>query len=116
MEQTTITKPWGGEIIWAMTDNYVGKVLYIAPKQRLSLQYHNTKSETILVIDGILYLSIDDKTVTLCAGQSWHIPPGTVHRMEAGGDCPTKIIEVSTPHLDDIVRLEDDYDRINRPR
>lgn len=105
-----VDKPWGHEIIWAKTNNYVGKVLFIKDQQRLSLQYHNVKEETIYVQDGTLTLQIDKEDLILPAGNYYHIAPGIIHRMSAKhGDC--KVIEVSTPQLEDVVRIEDDYKR-----
>jgi mannose-6-phosphate isomerase-like protein (cupin superfamily) len=107
-----IEKPWGFELIWAKTDNYVGKMIHINPKQRLSLQYHNQKEETVFVVEGTLLNYIDEETPPqeIPTGQSFHVKPGTVHRFGAGKEV-VEIIEVSTPHLDDVVRLADDYDR-----
>lgn len=106
-----VEKPWGYEQIWAKTNNYVGKILFIKHKHRLSLQYHKEKEETIYVQDGILTLQIDKDDITLSAGSYYHIAPGIIHRMSAKyGDC--KVFEVSTPQLDDVIRLDDDYKRI----
>jgi quercetin dioxygenase-like cupin family protein len=107
-----IEKPWGFELIWAKTDNYVGKMIHINPKQRLSLQYHNEKEETVFVIDGTLLNYTDESSPPqeIRTGQSFHVKPGLVHRFGAGKEV-VEIIEVSTPHLDDVVRLADDYDR-----
>jgi len=105
-----IHKPWGWEELWAHTDNYVGKRLFICSRNRLSLQYHEKKEETITVIRGTLILEIDGETRKLQCDESCHIPPGTKHRMCAG-DNDVLLVEVSTPELDDIVRLEDDYGR-----
>ena len=109
-----IKKPWGGELIWAETKDYVGKILFIKRDHRLSRQYHKVKEETIMVHSGILGLEIGEgdkvKQIALNAGETYHVKPGTVHRFCAPyGD--VEIIEVSTPHLKDVVRLEDDYDR-----
>ncbi len=107
----TVLKPWGSEEIWAHTDSYVGKILKIQHGHRLSLQYHNVKDESIRVLKGTLTLVIENETKTLKKGDTAHIPPTKVHRMEANhGD--VHVLEVSTPELDDIVRLDDDYDRI----
>lgn len=109
-----VDKPWGHELIWAHTDRYVGKVLHIDAGHRLSLQYHRQKEETLLVIKGKLALTIgpgDDQLerVVLDEGESFHVAPGTRHRMEAVTDCD--LVEVSTTELDDVVRLSDDYGR-----
>jgi mannose-6-phosphate isomerase-like protein (cupin superfamily) len=106
-----VDKPWGHEEIWAQTDNYVGKILCIRHGHRLSLQYHNIKEETVRVLQGVLTLVLGDQTLVLSEGQSAHIPTGMVHRMEANaGD--VQVVEVSTPYLDDVVRVQDDYQRI----
>jgi mannose-6-phosphate isomerase-like protein (cupin superfamily) len=111
---TFVEKPWGSELIWAVTDAYAGKLITIREGRRLSLQYHLEKDESIYVIEGrlLLHLEDDDGTIqihTLEPGDSVHIPPGRTHRFEAAVD--TKLIEVSTTELDDVVRLEDDYGR-----
>jgi mannose-6-phosphate isomerase-like protein (cupin superfamily) len=112
-----IDKPWGWEEIFAQTDNYVGKILVIRPGHRLSRQYHLLKEETFRVISGTLILEIgqgdDMETFTLEVGDSFHCPPKTIHRMicEPEELCAAQVVEVSTNHLDDVVRLEDDYKR-----
>ena len=106
-----IEKPWGYEIVWAKTDKYVGKLLFIKGGHRLSKQYHEKKEETIFVLKGPLYTYNEDDTVTkLLSGDTFHVAPGQVHRF---GACETNVelIEVSTPELDDVVHLEDDYSR-----
>jgi mannose-6-phosphate isomerase len=114
----TVDKPWGHEDIWAETSNYVGKLLFIKPGHKLSRQYHNIKEETFLVIGGLLTLEVgqgdDMLTLLLCTGESFHCLPGTVHRMICDpfrNTVDVVVMEVSTPHLDDVVRLEDDYKR-----
>jgi len=115
--QKKITKkPWGHELLWAQTKNYVGKFLHIKPGHRLSLQYHETKEETIHVSSGnlIVWLSDDDNDcITLRAGSSYHVEPNQIHRFGAPeGQCyETVLIEVSTNYLEDVVRLADDYRR-----
>ncbi len=109
-----VDKPWGREEIFAETDSYVGKILFIKQGEALSLQYHEHKEETLRVLDGRLELvigtSIDDlSAVTLDEGTVFHIAPGTLHRMVAISDC--RLLEVSTNQLDDVVRLEDRYGR-----
>ena len=121
-----ITKPWGHEIIWARTDKYVGKILHINAGEALSLQYHRVKEETILVLSGEIRFQhgrvldtiktrdvelpiIDAVTTILGPHESFHIKPGVCHRMTAIK--PTDIVEVSTPELDDVVRLADRYGR-----
>jgi quercetin dioxygenase-like cupin family protein len=109
-----VDKPWGNELIWAWTTRYVGKVLTIEAGKRLSLQYHEHKDEWIHVIDGRLRLTLeaDDgglDVTELGPGESAHVLTGRTHRYEAVETC--RLIEVSTPELDDVVRLEDDYGR-----
>ena len=110
-----IEKPWGYELIWAETDEYVGKILHVRAGEALSLQYHEIKDETFFLLRGSLLLQVGlsaDQLIDyqMLEGQSFHMPTGTVHRMIAETDC--ELAEVSTPHLDDLVRLEDRYDRI----
>jgi mannose-6-phosphate isomerase len=109
-----VDKPWGNELIWGWTHRYVGKIITIEAGKRLSLQYHERKDEWIHVIDGRLSLTLegDDGTVEtreLGPGEGAHVATGRVHRYEAIETC--RLIEVSTPELDDVVRLEDDYGR-----
>ena len=109
-----IEKPWGGERIWALTDRYVGKVITINSGHKLSLQYHKEKEETILVMIGSLRLHYGEtegtlETKVMTYPDAHHIAPGLIHRFEALTDCV--VIEVSTPELDDVVRLQDDYGR-----
>lgn len=105
-----VEKPWGSEEIWAKTEQYVGKVLTIRHGHRLSLQYHEEKEETIRVLRGTLKFILDKETIYLSEGQTAHVPPKTIHRMEAHqGD--VIVLEVSTPQLHDVVRLSDDYQR-----
>lgn len=111
-----VKKPWGHEEIWAETDRYLGKILYINAGKRLSLQYHERKVETIRVLQGKLLLVIQEGrdgplyNKTLTAGETYHVAQGTIHRFCAG-DEDVSIVEVSTPEIDDVVRLEDDYAR-----
>jgi len=115
MQTRTVTKPWGFELIYAVTDKYVGKVLHINKGESLSLQFHNKKDETIHIQKGkIKFLTATNPELPLTetileVGQSFHITPKLVHRMVALED--TDILEVSTPELDDVVRLEDRYGR-----
>jgi mannose-6-phosphate isomerase len=113
-----VEKPWGHELIWANTPLYVGKVLHIKAGQALSVQYHEQKDETIHVLSGEMIYRIGDtrgggggdlKEISLKAGESFRNEPGTVHQMEAVTDCD--VLEASTPHLDDVVRLKDRYGR-----
>ena len=108
-----VDKPWGYELIFAETDRYVGKILHIHRGEQLSRQYHVKKDETILVSAGELDLEIGPtervERRRLAQGEAFHITPGTIHRMVAVTD--VDIFEVSTPELDDVVRLEDRYGR-----
>jgi mannose-6-phosphate isomerase len=113
-EPTRVEKPWGHELIWASTDAYVGKVLHVRAGHALSLQYHERKDETIHLLRGRMRFWLGPlggalEEVVLEEGASFRIRPGTVHRMEAISD--VDILEASTPHLDDVVRLEDRYGR-----
>ena len=109
-----VEKPWGWELIWAETDMYVGKLLFVRAGEALSLQYHETKDESWLVREGRARLELGEaagelKEVEIGAGDALRYPPGTLHRVTALED--TLIVEVSTPHLDDVVRVEDRYGR-----
>ena len=110
-----VEKPWGHEVIWAHTPLYVGKVLHINAGQALSVQYHEQKDETIYLLSGEMIYRVGEiaggelKEISLKAGESFRNEPGTVHQMEAVTDCD--VLEASTPHLDDVVRLKDRYGR-----
>jgi mannose-6-phosphate isomerase len=110
-----VEKPWGWELIWAHADAYVGKILFVRSGHSLSLQFHRQKDESWYVESGRAKLELGDagqgllNTEVITAGASFHFPPGTVHRVTALED--TTILEVSTPHLEDVVRLEDNYGR-----
>lgn len=106
-----VIKPWGREIRWAINDKYLGKILHINKGQRLSLQLHEQKDETIYVLEGTAIVQINDMTVTLSEGESLRIQAKTIHRFCATAHGHVKLIEVSTPEIDDIVRIEDDYGR-----
>lgn len=109
-----VDKPWGHEVIFARTPQYVGKVLFIRKGHKLSLQFHRVKEETIFIQSGLMLLTTEEEGRLVerryGPGDSHHIPPGAKHRMEALQDCT--VFEVSTPHLDDVVRLEDAYGRV----
>ncbi len=111
---TRVEKPWGYEVHWARTPRYVGKILHINAGHALSLQYHNVKEETVYLYSGSLLYEIEvNGELTkryLKPGDSVHVLPKTVHRMTAIEDCD--ILEVSTPELDDVVRIEDRYGRV----
>ena len=110
---TTVPKPWGHETIWARTDQYVGKILHIKAGEALSVQYHKVKDETIYLLAGQLIYRVWEgdtaRDMDLRIGQAFRITPGTIHQMEAVTDCD--VLEVSTPHLEDVVRLTDKYGR-----
>ena len=108
-----VPKPWGHELIFAHTERYVGKILRIEKGHRLSRQYHERKDESLTVLSGILGLEIgrppEVERRLVRAGEAFHLPPGTVHRFIAVESCD--LVEVSTPELDDVVRIEDEYGR-----
>ena len=110
-----VEKPWGHELIWALTDRYCGKVLFVKAGCALSLQFHNEKDEAWLVHSGKAKLELGDagqralNEEVVGPGAAFHYRPGTVHRLTAIED--TTILEVSTPQIDDVVRLEDLYGR-----
>ena len=108
-----VQKPWGHETIWAHTEHYVGKVLHIKAGHALSVQYHNQKDETIHLLRGEMIYRVKQGEslveLPLKAGESFRNTPLTVHQMEAVTDCD--VLEASTPHLDDVVRLTDRYGR-----
>lgn len=111
---TRVEKPWGHEIRWAVTDRYLGKILHIARGEALSLQYHEHKDECLYVFRGELQLELDGEDGVLRShllqpGDTVHIRPGRRHRMTAVEDCD--VFEVSTPEIEDVVRLEDRYGR-----
>lgn len=112
-----VEKPWGYEVIWAVAERYVGKLLFIRAGERLSLQYHQVKDETIYVLSGKMVFEVGPlepagtprEDLVLKPGEAYRITPHTVHRMIALED--TQVLEASTPELDDVVRLEDKYGR-----
>ena len=114
-EPERTAKPWGWELLWARANTYVGKLLFVRADQSLSLQFHNEKDESWYVLEGRAQIEMGAPGDPLPAsevvgpGAAFRIRPGTVHRVAALED--TLILEVSTPHLDDIVRLEDRYGR-----
>lgn len=109
-----VDKPWGYEIIWAQTPRYVGKLLFVRAGQSLSLQYHKIKEETLFLEAGTCILEVGKtretvSTVPFSVGDAFHLSPGMIHKVSAVTDC--RIFEVSTPELDDVVRLQDNYGR-----
>ena len=115
VETRRVDKPWGYELIWAVTEIYVGKVLFVRAGESLSLQYHELKDESWLIQSGRARIelgAIGEEQLAeevVGPGAAFHYTPGTVHRITAVED--TTILEVSTPHLDDVVRLADSYGR-----
>lgn len=110
-----VEKPWGYELWWAHTDKYVGKILHINKGHSLSYQYHEIKDESMLLYSGAMILEIEEaggarEKIRLSPGDSIRIKPYTRHRMSALEDC--EVFEVSTPEVEDIVRLEDRYGRV----
>jgi mannose-6-phosphate isomerase len=116
-EDAIVEKPWGYEVQWALTERYCGKILHVQKGEALSLQYHERKDEWLLVVRGCVdtELGVDGgelKTHRMREGDSVHLAPGTRHRLTAVED--TDIYEVSTPEIDDVVRLEDRYGRAGK--
>jgi mannose-6-phosphate isomerase len=114
MDQKIITKPWGNEVIWSVTNEYAAKILTINARHQLSLQYHEKKVETIYLESGKMLLLLENDSGNieehlLSPGDSRHIPALRKHRMVAIETC--RVFEVSTPELDDVVRLSDAYGR-----
>ncbi len=110
-----VDKPWGYELIWAETDLYIGKILHVKKNESLSLQYHPIKDETIMVLSGIVAVDFFEegdalKTIILHEKQSFRIKPRLRHRIKGVED--SDVLEVSSPEIDDLVRLEDVYGRV----
>jgi mannose-6-phosphate isomerase len=113
-EQRHVPKPWGSEQIWALTERYCGKVIRISAGKRLSLQRHERKEESLIVLRGTLRLHLEDdegivRVLELGPGESAHVDTHRIHRFEAATD--VELVEVSTPEIDDVERLEDDFGR-----
>ena len=114
-EPEKVEKPWGHELIWSKTDAFAGKILFVRAGESLSLQFHKEKDEAWYVLEGRAKLELGApgerllNNEVVAAGAAFHFPPGTVHRLTAVED--TTIAEVSTPQLEDVVRLEDRYGR-----
>ena len=119
-EPKRIDKPWGHELVWAISDHYAGKLLAVTAGQRLSLQFHREKDESWYLLEGraeLEFAAAGEKTTAtevVTPGAAFRIKPGTVHRITALED--VVMLEVSTPHLDDVVRLEDEYGRTAEDR
>ena len=110
-----VAKPWGHETIWASNELYAGKILHITAGHRLSVQYHVQKDETVYLLAGEIKYCVQQEgsdapqDMQLKVGDAFRVRPGTIHYMEAVTDCD--VLEASTPHLDDVVRLQDSYGR-----
>ena len=109
-----VDKPWGYELRWAITDRYLGKLIHVNAGHKLSLQYHVQKDESIFIQSGVLDLVLEDEhgtvnTHRMTAGMSARVRPGRRHRFVAVEDAD--LFEVSSPEIDDVVRLEDSYGR-----
>ncbi|MBL0172744.1 MAG: cupin domain-containing protein [Gemmatimonadaceae bacterium] len=115
VEVRHVAKPWGHETIWAHTDRYVGKILHVKAGEKLSIQYHERKDETVYLLSGEMkyWVQLPGDTELrdqrLVAGQSFRITPLTIHAIEAVTDID--VLEASTPELDDVVRIQDRYGR-----
>lgn len=109
-----VEKPWGHELIWARTDRYVGKILHVEAGHVLSLQYHERKDESIYVLAGEIILRVQENDTLierrLGQGEAFHIPPTLIHQFEAV--VTSDLLEVSTPEIDDVIRLKDRYGRV----
>lgn len=105
-----IEKPWGHELLFAHTKHYAGKILFIRKGEELSLQYHQQKEESIYLSKGTLEVIFENEKVILNPGEALHIPPQKRHRMKALEE--SEVFEVSTPELDDVIRLKDHYGRL----
>jgi mannose-6-phosphate isomerase len=118
-EPRRVDKPWGHELVWALSDDYAGKLLAVKAGHELSLQFHRQKDESWYLLEGraeVEFAGPGEKVTTsevIVPGAAFRIRPGTVHRIRALED--TVMLEVSTPHLDDVVRLEDQYGRADTP-
>jgi mannose-6-phosphate isomerase len=113
-DDTRVDKPWGHEVRWAVTDRYLGKLIHINKGEQLSLQYHVQKDESILILSGVMDLVLEDergevRTHRMSPGMTARVRPGRRHRFVAVEDCD--LVEVSSPEIDDVVRLEDRYGR-----
>jgi mannose-6-phosphate isomerase len=114
-EPKRVEKPWGYELVWAHSEHYCGKLIFVRAGEELSLQFHNSKDETVYVQEGKIELEISEPGVRIpesevvTAGAAFRIRPGVVHRWRALED--SVVLEASTPELDDVVRLEDRYGR-----
>jgi mannose-6-phosphate isomerase len=113
-----VPQPWGWEMLWTLTRSYAGKIIYIRRGHQLPLQYHREREETFFLRSGRLILVLEDsggdlRELWLAPGDAQHVPPGRLHRLIALEDC--EIIAVSTPEIDDIERVDDEYHRTRPP-
>jgi mannose-6-phosphate isomerase-like protein (cupin superfamily) len=102
-------KPWGSEVVFADTDKYLGKLLYVDAGHRLSLQYHSKKEETMIVVSGSGVFQLGDHIFPVGPGDLMHVNPGQLHRISSSDGMV--VAEVSTPHHGDTIRIEDQYGR-----
>ena len=109
MEPYAVEKPWGTEVVWALTDRYCAKVLHVVAGRRLSLQYHREKDETLYCWEGEGLIRVGPRVLDFLPGAAWRIEARQTHRIEAV--TPLTVFEVSTPEVGDVVRVEDDYGR-----
>ncbi len=114
-----LEKPWGHEIVFALTERYCGKILFIRKGEQLSLQFHREKDEVIYLHEGRIRLEIGESgkspdVEVVTPGHAFRLRPGTVHRWHALED--SLVLEASTPELDDVVRLDDRYGRTDAPQ
>ena len=114
VDPRTVAKPWGREVIFAATDRFAGKLIEIHAGERLSVHFHRDKHEMLFLLRGAVRIFAGDDPASLdrhnlTAGQAFELPPGTVHRIEAVED--SLLVEASSPEIDDVVRLSDDYGR-----
>lgn len=111
-DKVTVRKPWGHEEIWALNEHYCGKILTVRKGQKLSLQYHEKKCETLYVLSGIGFIQIGHKRLKVTSGECIEVRPGTRHRIE--GESILVLLEVSTPEVEDVVRISDNYGRVGK--
>jgi len=113
MRIVRVDKPWGHELIWARTNKYTAKILVVKAGEYLSLQYHKSKDEVMLLRKGKAVLLLREEEIEMSLEESYHIEPGVVHRVKALED--SEILEVSTPSDgSDVVRLQDEYGRADK--
>jgi len=111
MKVVKTDKPWGYELLWATTDKYTAKILTVRKGECLSLQYHKAKDEVMFLNKGKAILQFGEREFEMLSDESYHIEPGTIHRVRALED--SEIFEISTPGEGDVVRLQNKYGRAN---